>query len=206
MGIQSSIFNFQKHQNSLAGFAVFFCLREKKVSVLKNPKKIVIFALVKSIEMKRQRIYIDTSIVGGFFDKIFEEETKLLFQQLEGKKITFVISEVLTGELEKAPEKVRTLLDKYDSDYLEKVPLTDEARELADKYVAENVVGKTSYDDCCHIALATIHRVDVLASWNFKHIVNLVRIRGYNGVNLKNGYATIEIRNPRELIDYGKDI
>ena len=156
--------------------------------------------------MKQQRIYIDTSIVGGFFDKEFEKETKLLFQRLENKEVIFVVSEVLTGELENAPERVRTLLDNYASDYLEKVPLTTEARELASKYIAENVVGKTSLDDCRHIALATIHKVDVLASWNFKHIVNLARIRGYNAVNLKNGYATIEIRNPRELIDYGKGI
>jgi hypothetical protein len=144
--------------------------------------------------------------VGGFFDKEFEKETRLLFKQLENREVVFVISEVLTGELENAPVQVRALLDNYDDTYLEKVPLTDEARELADKYIAENVVGKTSYDDCCHIALATIHRVDVLASWNFKHIVNLVRIRGYNGVNLKNGYSIIEIRNPKDLIDYGKDI
>jgi hypothetical protein len=137
---------------------------------------------------------------------VFETETKLLFQRLENKEVVFVISEVLTGELEKAPEKVRALLSNYSDEAFEKVSLTDEARELADKYIAENVVGRTSYDDCCHIALATIHRVDVLASWNFKHIVNLVRIRGYNGVNLKNGYATIEIRNPKELIDYGKGI
>ena len=156
--------------------------------------------------MKQQRIYIDTSIVGGFFDKEFEKETKLLFQRLEDKEIVFVISEVLTGELENAPERVRALLENYDSNYLEKVPLTLEARELANKYIVENVVGKTSLDDCRHIALASIHRVDVLASWNFKHIVNLTRIRGYNAVNLKNGYPTIEIRTPRELIDYGKRI
>jgi predicted nucleic acid-binding protein len=156
--------------------------------------------------MKQQRIYIDTSVVGGFFDIEFEKETKLLFQRLEKKEVIFVISEVLTGELENAPEKVRTLLDNYNDDYFEKVPLTDEARELAEKYIVEKVVGKTSYDDCCHIALATIYRVDVLASWNFKHIVNLARIRGYNGVNLKNGYTIVEIRTPKELINYGKDI
>jgi phosphopantetheine adenylyltransferase len=114
--------------------------------------------------MKRQRIYIDTSIVGGFFDKVFEEETKLLFQQLEEKKVIFVISEVLSDELVDAPEKVRKLLDNYPDDYFEKVPLTNEAKELADKYIAENVVGKTSLDDCRHIALATINKVDVLAS------------------------------------------
>ena len=130
----------------------------------------------------------------------------MLFQRLENKEVIFVVSELLTSELENAPERVRTLLDNYANDYLEKVPLTVEARELASKYIAKNVVGRTSLDDCRHIALATIHKVDVLASWNFKHIVNLARIRGYNAVNLKNGYATIEIRNPKELIDYGKGI
>jgi hypothetical protein len=46
---------------------------------------------------------------------------------------------------------------------------------------------------------------DVLASWNFKHIVNLDRIKGYNGVNLKMGYSIVEIRNPKDLISYGND-
>jgi len=78
-------------------------------------------------------------------------------------------------------------------------------KELADKYIAEKVVGKTSLNDCRHIALATINKVDVLASWNFKHIVNLTRIKGYNAVNLKNGYITLEIRNPKDLV-YGKNI
>jgi hypothetical protein len=70
---------------------------------------------------------------------------------------------------------------------------------------AQQVVGRSSLEDCRHIAIATIHKADVLASWNFKHIVNLDRIRGYNGVNLKNGYAALEIRNPRELLNYDKD-
>ena len=156
--------------------------------------------------MKRQRIYIDTSIVGGFFDNEFEKETKMLFQRLENKEITFVVSEILYEELENAPSKVKTLLDNYSKDCFQVVLLTDEARELANRYIDENVIGKTSLDDCRHIALATINNVDVLASWNFKHIVNLARIRGYNAVNLKNGYTPIEIRNPKELIDYGKDV
>ena len=152
--------------------------------------------------MKQQRIYIDTSIVGGFFDMEFEKETKLLFQRLEKGEVIFVISTVLVKELENAPSNVKYLLSNYDESSLGKIILTDEAIELADKYIAENVVGKTSLDDCRHIALATINKVDVLASWNFKHIVNLNRIKGYNGVNLKNGYQTLEIRNPKELIDY----
>ena len=156
--------------------------------------------------MKQQRIYIDTSIVGGFFDKEFEKETKLLFQRLENKEVIFVVPDLLREELKDAPELVRNLLGSYSDDCFEVIMQTDESKELADKYIVENVVGRTSLDDCRHIALATIHKVDVLASWNFKHIVNLTRIKGYNGVNLKNGYHTLEIRNPKELIDYGKGL
>jgi len=83
--------------------------------------------------------------------------------------------------------------------------LTEEAIELANMYIAEKVVGKTSLEDCRHIALATISKVDVLASWNFKHIVNLERIKGYNSLNLRLGYAMIEIRSPKDLINYGND-
>ena len=73
---------------------------------------------------------------------------------------------------------------------------------MADRYILENVVGKTSRADCQHIAMATIVKADVLVSWNFKHIVNLERIRGYNGVNLMLGYNQIEIRTPKEIERY----
>lgn len=153
----------------------------------------------------KQRIYIDTSIVGGFYDIEFESETKALFERMQQKEIIFVVSDLLEQELQGAPLKVRELLDQYDTDCFEPVMLTEEAKELADKYIAENVVGRTSLNDCRHIALATIHKVDILASWNFKHIVNLVRIKGYNAVNLKSGYATIEIRNPKDLMIYDNE-
>ena len=155
--------------------------------------------------MKQLRIYIDTSIVGGFFDIEFEKETKMLFKRLEDREIIFVISELLREELKETPENVRNLLDNNENS-LEIVMLTDEARTLADKYIADNVVGKTSLNDCRHIALATVNKVDVLASWNFRHIVNLTRIKGYNAVNLKNDYQILEIRNPKDLVYYGKDI
>lgn len=86
---------------------------------------------------------------------------------------------------------------------IEKVKLSSEASILAEKYIAAKVVGKTSKADCQHIAIATICRADVLVSWNFKHIVNLDRIRGYNGINYQSGYPMIEIRTPKEITKYG---
>jgi len=155
--------------------------------------------------MKRQRIYIDTSIVGGFFDKEFEKETKLLFKRLEEEEVVFLLSDVLKKELLQAPPHVKNLLQQYEKQCFEHVELTKEAEILANCYIAEKVIGQASLEDCQHIAIATVNKVDILASWNFKHIVNITRIRGYNSVNMKKGYAILEIRNPKELIDYGND-
>lgn len=82
------------------------------------------------------------------------------------------------------------------------IDISDDALELANEYIKENVVGKTSMSDCIHIALATLNHADVLVSWNFKHIVNVHRIRGYNSVNYKLGYKILEIRTPREILEY----
>jgi len=153
----------------------------------------------------KARIYIDTSIVGGFFDDDFAEATSALFERLKNREVIFVLSSVLEQELLFAPAHIRELLSQYDNDCFERVLLTREAIELADCYITEKVVGKTCVEDCRHIAIATLNKVDVLASWNFKHIVNLDKIRGYNSVNMKNGYAVIEIRNPRELVQNEND-
>lgn len=153
----------------------------------------------------KQRIYIDTSVIGGYYDEEFQEATRELFKRLENNEIVFVMSDLLDLELLDAPEQVQKLLEKYSADKFERVALTQDAIQLADAYITEKVVGKTSLEDCRHIALATINRVDVLASWNFKHIVNLDRIKGYNSVNLKLGYQMIEIRSPKDLINYGND-
>jgi hypothetical protein len=73
---------------------------------------------------------------------------------------------------------------------------------LADAYITAQVIGAASRFDAQHIATATVHQVTVLASWNFKHIVNLVRIQGYNSVNLRRGYPLLEIRTPKEILPY----
>lgn len=153
----------------------------------------------------KQRIYIDTSIVGGYFDEEFKDATIRLFDRLDNKEVIFVVSDLLDLELINAPRQVRDHLLKYSAEKFQRVELTEEAINLANAYIAEKVVGKTSLEDCRHIALATIYKVDVLASWNFKHIVNLDRIKGYNSVNLRLGYSMIEIRSPKDLVNYGND-
>ena len=115
------------------------------------------------------------------------------------------ITTVTQDELQNAPEQVRDLVIHLKAENTEFLETREEAVNLATQYVTEQVVGKTSYPDCLHIALATINHADFLVSWNFKHIVNVQRIRGYNSINIKNGYKQLEIRSPRDLMIYEND-
>ncbi len=108
-------------------------------------------------------------------------------------------------ELISAPQRVKDFVESIPKKNVLRTKLSEEAILLAEKYLKEKVVGKSSRADCYHIAIATVLKADILVSWNFKHIVNIPKIHGYHGVNLKNGYQTIEIRNPREVFNYEND-
>jgi len=118
--------------------------------------------------MKNRKLvlYIDTSVIGGYYDIEFEKETKLLFQAVLNNEFDIVYSNITDDELINAPEKVRNLLSTIPNSNKTRIELTEDAMQLADAYIAENVVGKTSREDCFHIALATIYKADVLVSWS----------------------------------------
>jgi len=146
------------------------------------------------------RTYIDTSVIGGCCDEEFAEWSLRLMQEFrDGLKIA-VLSDITLQELEIAPEVVRMQLKDLPPVYQEYVILDYKAMQLAQAYLREGVVTNKYLLDAQHIAIATLNRVDVMVSWNFKHIVNLNRIRLYNSVNLKLGYNLIDIRSPREVL------
>jgi len=147
-----------------------------------------------------QRFYFDTSVFGGMFDSEFEEESTLLFEKVKLGQIICVYSNLTESELASAPSKVQQFFASLDDECKQLITVTPQALLLAQTYINEKVVGQTSLDDCIHIAVATLSKVDILVSWNFKHIVNVYRIRGYNSVNLRLGYTTLDIRSPKEIV------
>lgn len=75
----------------------------------------------------RQRIYIDTSAVGGYYDEEFKEATIQLFERLDKNEVIFVVSDLHDLELINAPQLVREHLLKYSADKFQRVELTKEA-------------------------------------------------------------------------------
>lgn len=147
------------------------------------------------------RIYADTSVFGGMFDKEFSEPSNQFFDEVESGRFILVTSAVVEAEIEPAPDNIRQLFNKY-ADFAEIADISEEALELQLNYIKSGVVTEKSLDDALHVAISTISGCDLIVSWNFKHIVHFDKIPKYNAVNTLNGYNHIGIYSPLEVIHY----
>lgn len=145
-------------------------------------------------------VYTDTSVIGGCFDKEFKEHSLLLFNEFRTGAKKIMLSDLAMMELRSASDEVKMKLTEIPNRFKIELKSTVKAFKLAESYIAEGALSNKCYNDALHIALATLHNADILASWNFKHIVNLNRIKLYNSINLRLGYRLIEIRTPREIL------
>jgi len=150
--------------------------------------------------MKRLRVYVDTSVIGGCLDEEFAEESRALLAMAREGRAVLLVSDVLLFELEPAPVDVQGALAQLPQDCLDVVLRTEEAERLRDAYLEAGVLGPESRNDALHVAIATVAGADVMVSWNFRHIVHLEKTRGFNAVNLREGYKPLEIRSPREVV------
>lgn len=146
------------------------------------------------------RIYADTSVFGGCFDPPFSDRSQGFFRLVRAGRVVLLLSRVVSEELEGAPPSVRALLSSLPPEFLLDVPITMKVHSLRDAYLAARVVGRRSIEDATHVAAATSAGADAIVSWNFKHMVRLDRIRGYNRVNLQLGYGFVTILNPGEVL------
>ncbi len=156
--------------------------------------------------MRKLLIYVDASVVGGCEDAEFAADSLALWRAFGQGRYTLVLSEHTLRELAGAPERVRRWLQEVPEPNRIILTDSDEADSLAEAYLAHRIVGPGSRADCLHVALATVAAADVLVSWNFKHIVNVGRIRLFSAVNLERGYRPIDIRSPKEVLPDDEDL
>ena len=150
--------------------------------------------------MKQLRIYLDTSVIGGCLDDEFSTESRALIDMAKKGQAILLVSDILVDELEQAPEEVKNEFSSLSADYLEPIFRSEETERLCKAYLEAEVVGKNHENDAHHVAIATVAKADVIVSWNFKHIVHLDKIRGFNAVNVREGYSLIDVRSPKEVV------
>ncbi len=144
-------------------------------------------------------VYLDTSVIGGCFDVEFKVDSLHLIEQIINGIIIGVVSEITEKEIESAPVEIKDHYDRY-RQILYKLKSNSEVEYLADQYLKEEIVSSKFRNDCLHIAFGTVFEVDILVSWNFRHIVNYNKINKFNALNLKNGYKSLQIYSPSEVL------
>lgn len=155
--------------------------------------------------MKVQRVYLDTSVLGGCFDAEFAPWSNGLIADFRNQAFHPVLSTIVAAELQAAPLSVQAVYEELVTLGADILSVTAPALELADAYQQRGIVTPRFYTDGLHIALATVTEVDIVVSWNFKHIVHFDKIRLFNAVNLEHGYKPISIYSPREVTYYGAE-
>ena len=155
--------------------------------------------------MKIPKIYFDTSIFNFALaeDVPAEREITLkLLDEVKSGKYEVFISEVVIGEINRAPQakavKLRDCIKKINP---EELTLDDNAQALAKEYIEKGVIPSKYEDDAFHIAIASVNNLDIIVSWNFTHIVKLKTRREVAVINTLMGYKPIEICSPQEVID-----
>ena len=149
--------------------------------------------------MKKIKIYLDTSVIGGCFDEEFMDYSNKVIDNINNGLYQGVISEITITELIEAPEDIRKKYEEINKENLTILYTNDEVTYLAKMYLDDKIISQNFMEDALHIAFATVYNIDILISWNFKHIVNYTRINMFNSINIREGYKSLDIRSPREL-------
>ena len=155
--------------------------------------------------MTGPRIYVDTSVLGGCFDVEFSTWSNGLVEDFRRGLLRAVLSDVTAEEIGRAPAAVQAVHQELVSLGAELVRVSAEVLQLVAAYEARAILGPRYRNDLLHIALATVAAVDVLVSWNFRHIVRLDRIRLFNEVNIALGRGALTIYSPREVTTHGRN-
>jgi predicted nucleic acid-binding protein len=154
--------------------------------------------------MKKLSLYLDTSVWNFYFaDDAPEKQAITLefFNQVREGRYRIFVSEIVFREIDKSSDEKKVLLLNLIAEYQpKKLEITEEILTLAEQYISEGVLPAKAVDDSIHAAIATVHGIDALISWNLKHLANLSRMRRINGVNLKQGYSNkLDLVTPMEV-------
>ncbi|MCI0422407.1 MAG: hypothetical protein L0312_24825 [Acidobacteria bacterium] len=152
--------------------------------------------------MKKLRIYVDTSVLGGCFDDEFAEWSNRLVEDFRRGRFVPLLSAVTAAEVEQAPFAVRQIHDRLIAIGSQLLTVSQEALELLDNYQKRKILSRRFRNDMLHIAVATVAEADILVSWNFRHIVRFDKIRLFNSVNIELGYRELAIYSPREVASH----
>lgn len=161
--------------------------------------------------MKTLKIYLDTSIINFLYADDAPEKKEITVEFFDrfirtGSYTTF-ISNIVTAEIEETKDylkrsKLLQVLKDYPINHVD-IQSSDEIKLLANLYLNQNIIPKNKVADAFHVAITVANNIEVLVSWNFRHLANVNKERKINAVNLANNFVhSIRIVTPLELLSY----
>ena len=154
--------------------------------------------------MRKLKVYLDTSVISYLEQEDAPEKmdnTLKLWDMFRKNEYKVYLSTVTEKEISACPEPKRSKLLEYMRQIEYHVlSITSEMLSVSQKIIEMGILTSKSYFDCLHIAAALVGGCDCIASWNFKHIVNIKTIHGVRAVANLEGYHTIDIVNPEVLL------
>jgi len=153
--------------------------------------------------MRTIRVYADTSVFGGVFDREFRTASLAFFDQVKRRQISLFSSAIVREEISFSPKAVRELFASV-LENAEIIEITKSALDLRDAYLKAKIIPRKYANDALHVAAASVSGCPIIVSWNFKHIVHFDKIALYNSINILEGFPQISIHSPLEVISYEK--
>ncbi|MBA3767161.1 MAG: PIN domain-containing protein [Acidobacteria bacterium] len=149
----------------------------------------------------KQSLYLETSVIGAYLDngEPFRRDLTIRWWEHELPEYRAVVSRLVARELERVPEPHRTGYLKL-VQLLEEVGLTEEAAILAEGYIARGIFHRKYIADALHVAVASVHKIDYLVTWNFGHLANVRRQARIRLFNTAAGFFVPMIVTPEFLV------
>ena len=161
--------------------------------------------------MKKLKVYLDTSIINFLYIKDspdFMQETEVFFNNILAKdKISAYISNVVIDEINQTKNvehrnKLLETFNKYKNieTLIAEDNIVNEIAFLSDNYIKNGIIPSTKVADSLHIAYSTFFQMDILLSWNFKHLANINKEHKIITLNRTLGYYyPFRMANPLEV-------
>ncbi len=150
--------------------------------------------------MKKLKIYLDTSVYSALYDERDlnrQKQTKEFWENIKNYELYY--SDINLEEINAVTDQNLRNKLKIALNNGKEIKISSEVRQLSKIYITEGFIPEKYESDAMHIAFTTVYSLDILVSWNFKHLVKRKTRIEVNLINLKEGYKSIEILAPPEL-------
>ncbi|MFV1974496.1 MAG: type II toxin-antitoxin system VapC family toxin [Candidatus Scalindua sp.] len=157
----------------------------------------------------KQKIYIETSVISYLVSSpskniviaAHQTSTIDMWKILNDFDVfisDIVIQEASRGDKLQASHRME-ILTKF-----QVLEIDDEAKELARALLKGKAIPGKCPEDALHISVAAVNGIDVIVTWNFRHINNPFTRKMIRHITETNGYACPEICSPDEFL--GDDV